>query len=177
MRKTSITALSSPPCKPWAKSRASLLASWTGTIALFLALSLLSCSAPPSVPTSDPTVETWYTETVEKLESLTMKAKAHFEAGRSSEAAQLIKEGVPLSKQILEIPRPNLRAMQAASDLDQLYGDMLRTNRHFGYAREFYQRNAARWRHWKPQTDDTLRRLKEANDAIARCDEQMAAER
>lgn len=95
-------------------------------------------------------------------------------AGRRQEAAALVTEGQPLAKELLSVSRPNLAAMEAVSDLDQIYGDLLLANRHTLYARQLFQRNVARWKHWKPQTEDTLRRLREAEDSIARCDLQRA---
>jgi len=63
--------------------------------------------------------------------------------------------------------------MQDASDLDDLYGQMLLSNRNYGWARLFFQKNLARWKNWKPQTPDTAARLKQAQDAIAECDRRM----
>jgi hypothetical protein len=60
--------------------------------------------------------------------------------------------------------------MEAAGDLDQLYGTMLLNNRHYGWARMMFQENLARWKHWRPATDESQRRLKQAEDAIAECD-------
>ncbi len=176
MRKTFTTAPSSPPCNPWG-SALRCVRPWLAGCAGLLLLLIVACSAPPPAVPTDPTTEAWYTETLQELESLNAEAKAHFAAGRSTEAAEQIQQAVPLSKRLLEVPRPNLPAMEAASDLDQLYGDMLQSNRHFAYAREFYQRNAARWRNWRPQTDETRRRLKEASDAMSHCDQQLDAER
>jgi hypothetical protein len=47
---------------------------------------------------------------------------------------------------------------------------MLLSNRHYGWARLQFQQNLSRWKHWTPQTPDTLRRLKEAETAIIECD-------
>jgi hypothetical protein len=63
--------------------------------------------------------------------------------------------------------------MEAASDLDDLYGRMLLANRHYGWARMFFQKNAARWRTWTPATEDTERRRKVAEARIAECDRRM----
>ena len=100
-------------------------------------------------------------------------AQAHFAAGRRQQAAALVTEGEALSKQLLGVSRPNLAAMEAVSDRDQIYGELLLSNRHAAYARQIYQRNAARWKHWRPQTENTLRRLHEAESAIARCDQAL----
>jgi hypothetical protein len=63
--------------------------------------------------------------------------------------------------------------VEAASDLDQLYGRMLLSNRNYGWARLEFQKNRARWKTWQPQTDETVRRLKLAETAIAECDRRM----
>jgi hypothetical protein len=51
---------------------------------------------------------------------------------------------------------------------------MLLSNRNYGWARLFFQKNQARWRNWTPQTPDTAARLKEAQSAIAECDRRMS---
>lgn len=145
-----------------------------------LALFLLSACAPTSKPTTeaakvDPTGEVEYAEATQKLGKLAIDANAHYKAGRREEAGKLVTEGQPLIRQVLQPSHPTLEAMQAVSDLDQLYGEMLLENRHYGFARELLQKNVARWKHWKPETEDTRRRLKEATDAIARCDRAMAS--
>jgi len=71
---------------------------------------------------------------------------------------------------VLAAQHPTLGAMEAASDLDQLYGQMLFANHNYGWARLFFQKNTARWKLWKPQTPETLQRLKQAEDAIVQCD-------
>jgi hypothetical protein len=71
---------------------------------------------------------------------------------------------------LLAAPHPTLEAMEAASDLDQLYGQMLFTNHNYGWARLFFQKNTSRWKIWKPQMPETIRRLKLAEDGIAACD-------
>jgi hypothetical protein len=50
---------------------------------------------------------------------------------------------------------------------------MLLANRHYGWARMFFQKNAARWKTWTPATDDTERRRKAAEAGIAECDRGM----
>jgi len=88
-------------------------------------------------------------------------------------AAALIQKGEPLSSRLLSVQQPTLAATEAASDVDQLYGQMLFSNRNYGWARLFFQKNLARWKRWKPQTEDTAHRLKEAESAIAECDRHM----
>ena len=74
---------------------------------------------------------------------------------------------------LLSVPRPTLEATEAASDLDDLYGRMLLANRHYGWARLQFQKNLARWRHWQPETSETVRRLEKAKAAIAECDRHL----
>jgi hypothetical protein len=50
---------------------------------------------------------------------------------------------------------------------------LLLANRHYGWARMFFQKNLARWTNWKPQTQDTVRRRKLAEERIAECDRQL----
>jgi hypothetical protein len=93
-----------------------------------------------------------------------------FAAGNSDQAAKLIEKGQPLVARLLDVPNPTLEAAVAASDLDDLYGRMLLSNRHYGWARLLFQKNLSRWKHWQPQTPETARLLKQAESAIAECD-------
>lgn len=97
-----------------------------------------------------------------------------FQRGESDAAAALIMKGEPLSKRLISVPQPTLAATEAASDLDQLYGKMLYSNRNYGWARLLFQKNLARWKYWKPQTPETVSRLKQAESAIAECDRRIA---
>jgi hypothetical protein len=114
-----------------------------------------------------------YSRAVEELSKLGRQAREAFAKGKGDEAADLIQRGEPLSKQVLSVPRPTLEATEAASDLDQLYGDMLFSNRNFGWARLEFQKNLARWKYWSPQTEETARRRKQAEDSIAKCDSKI----
>ena len=71
---------------------------------------------------------------------------------------------------LLAVPNPTLEAAVAASDLDDLYGRMLLSNRHYGWARLQFQKNLSRWKHWQPQTPETARLRQQAESAIAECD-------
>jgi hypothetical protein len=102
------------------------------------------------------------------------QAESLLERGKADEAAAIITAGEPVASRLLAVPRPTLAAMEAASDLDQLYGRMLLANRNYGWARIVFQKNLARWRNWKPQTEETARRLKLTETAIAECDRRMA---
>ena len=89
-------------------------------------------------------------------------------------AAALIQNGEVQASRLLSVPKPTLAAMQDASDLDDLYGRMLLSSRNYGWARLFFQKNLARWKNWKPQSPDTAARLKQAQSAIAECDQRMS---
>lgn len=142
----------------------------------------LSCGVPetrrPSSakPLTDPTRQPEYRAAIERLHTLNTEARQHYAAGRRKEAAALVNEGEEYSKQLLAANRPSLSAMEAVSDRDALYADMLFANRHFGHARQMYQRNVARWKHWRPQTDASRQRLADAEAAISRCDQAIAAQ-
>ena len=145
--------------------------------AAFLVLLLSACSpAPPPAPAAhrDETKEPWYSRTVEQLAAQNRDAKRLFETGKPDDAAALIQSGEQLASRLLAVPRPTLAAMQDASDLDDLYGRMLLSNRNYGWARLFFQKNLVRWKNWTPQTPDTAARLRDAQDAIAECDRRIS---
>jgi hypothetical protein len=143
---------------------------------VLIAVLLAGCSAPPPVeqPKPDVTAEAWYGETVEHLQAAARQAEDLYRKGRPDEAAGVITRAEPDVKRVLEAPHPTLGAMEAASGLDSLYGRMLMANRHYGWARLTFQKNAARWRYWSPRTPESERRLREANEAIAECDRLLA---
>jgi hypothetical protein len=121
----------------------------------------------------DVTEEAWYPRTVEQLTALDRKAEAAFQAGDQDKAAALIADGKPMQEKLLEARQPTLAAMEAVADLDELYGDMLLTNKNYGWARLFFQKNLARWKHFPEQTPETAQRLKLAEDAIAMVDKKI----
>ena len=140
------------------------------------ALFTVSCGqAPPSGQQahSDPTTEPWYGKTVTELAALDRDANDLFRKGKGDEAAALIEKGEPMSARLLAVKQPTLAATEAASDLDQLYGQMLLSNRNYGWARLMFQKNVARWKIWRPQTPDTAARLQQAQAAIEECDRKM----
>jgi hypothetical protein len=128
-----------------------------------------SCEQPPAPP-RDATKEPWYRETLEQLTAMNREADNAFATGKSDQASALIEKGQPLVARLLSIPNPTLEAAIGASDLDDLYGRMLLSNRHYGWARLLFQKNLSRWKHWQPQTPETARLLKQAESAIAECD-------
>jgi hypothetical protein len=141
------------------------------------AIILTACApAPPpveQVKKKDAVEESWYAPTIDQLAALDRKAEAAFKAGDQDKAAALIEEGKPLQARLLEARQPTLPAMEAVADLDQLYGNMLRTNHNCGWATQFFQKNLARWKHWDPETEETTLRLKQAQAGIADCDRRM----
>jgi hypothetical protein len=150
----------------------------SGKRAILAGLVLSACGpapTPPPVVPRDETREPWYSQTVEKLSAQNLEAKALLKAGKPDAAAALIQSGEPLASRLLSVRNPTLAAMEDASDLDDLYGRMLLSNRNYGWAMLFFQKNQARWKNWKPQTPDTAARLKEAQSEIAECDRRLTA--
>lgn len=138
------------------------------------ALCLVACApAPVKPPAADPTADAGYGRSVEQLAALTRQAEDLFQKGNQDEASALILKGEPVATRLLAAPRPTLAAVEASSDLDDLYGRMLLSNRNYGWARLTFQKNQARWKNWQPQTAETARRLQAAEDAIRECDRRM----
>lgn len=135
-------------------------------------LMLVGCASAPA-PTGkgvDPTTQPWYAETLNDVTTLVSGARQALHDGHPDDASALIQRGEPLGAKLLSVPHPTLGATEAASDLDELYGQMLFSNRNYGWARLMFQKNLSRWKYWKPSTEETERRLKEARDEIAQCD-------
>jgi hypothetical protein len=140
---------------------------------LLTAVVLISCARTPDASERDPTKQEWYGRTVDQLVSMNREAENFFANGKGDQAAAVIGREKPLMSRVLSVREPTLAAVEAASDLDDLYGRMLFSNRHYGWARLEFQKNLARWKHRQPQTPDSIRRLKRANDAIAECDRHL----
>jgi hypothetical protein len=143
-------------------------------IAVMLGLTACGGGADPAPKKKVAAVDSrWYKQAVDDLVMLTGEANQLFAKGRKDDAADLIQKAEPLASRVLGVPRPTLQATQAASDLDDLYGRMLLSNKRYGWARLQFQKNLARWRHWEPQTEDTAKRLAQAKAAIAECDKHI----
>ena len=142
-------------------------------IALAAALSSCAPAPPPTQAAPDLTAEAWYATAIAQLAGINRDADAHFRAGRFDDAAAAITKGQPLQARLLEATRPTLAAMEAAADLDDVYGRMLLHNGNVGHARGTFQKNVVRWKTWKPQTPETERRLKTAVEAVAECDRRL----
>jgi len=144
------------------------------TIAVWLA-GCAPAPAPVAAPNAapDPVTEEWYGAVTAQLAELNRQGEGLLRGGKSDDAAAVITKGQGLAGRLLAAPHPTLAAMEAASDLDQMYGMMLMGNRNYGWARLAFQKNASRWKNWRPQTQESARRLKLARDGIAECDRRM----
>ncbi len=133
---------------------------------------LVACAPTPSpeVKPPDPTTEPWYSKAVDELTAMNREALEDFHKGKEDDASALVQKGEAASGRLLSVPHPTLAAAEAVSDLDRLYGQMLFSNKNYGWARLLFQRNVARWKNWTPQTPETAQRLKEAETSIAECD-------
>lgn len=143
---------------------------------LLLATVLVACrpsTAPTAQQPRDPGPER-YSQNLADLTQLNRTAKSLVQQGKLDQASALIVKGEALSSRLLSVRNPSLATLEAASDLDELYGQMLLANRNYGWARLLFQKNLARWKHWKPQTPETLSRLNQAQSAIAECDRRMS---
>lgn len=117
--------------------------------------------------------QAWYRQTTAQLAAADRQAEDDFQHGKNDDAAAIIEKAEPMAARLLSVPHPTLEAAEAASDLDDLYGRMLLSNRHYGWARLLFQKNLSRWKHWEPQTDETRRRYKLAESEIAECDKHI----
>ena len=132
---------------------------------------LAGCGSAPA--RRDPTADASYKQSVQELAALNRQAEDFFKAGKGDEAAAAIEKAQPVMKKVLDVPHPSLEAAEAASDLDDLYGRMLLSNRHYGWAQMMFQKNLSRWKHWEPQSEETVRRRKQAEAGIAECSKQI----
>jgi hypothetical protein len=143
-------------------------------IPILLALAACAPAPPPAEkPKPDPTTEAWYAPAAEQLTTMARDADTAFRAHRTQDASKIITDSQPLSNRLLAAPHPTLAVMEAASDLDDLYGRMLMADKRYGWARLQFQKNVTRWKYWQPRTPESERRLKLAQDAIAECDRNL----
>jgi hypothetical protein len=147
------------------------------TLLLTCAVLLVGCAPAPVAKVAkvaaDPVAEDWYGPVTTELAAMNREAEGLLWEGKGDQATAILTKGQALVGRLLAAPRPTLSAMEAASDLDQLYAGMLLGNRNYGWARLTFQKNASRWKNWRPTTPDTARRLKMAQDGIAECDRRM----
>jgi hypothetical protein len=139
----------------------------------FILVVLLAGCGPAPVASADPTKDAWYAQTIQQLNAMNHEADSDFAGGKPDQAAALIEKGQIQVKRLLDVPHPTLEAVEAAADLDDLYGRMLLSNRHYGWARLLFQKNHARWKTWTPPTPETIRRLQLADREIEECDQRM----
>jgi hypothetical protein len=140
-------------------------------------LVLAGCApAPVAVekPKPDVTKEAWYGTAVEELAGTNREAARLLKSGKKDDAAAAITKGQPVAARLLAASQPTLAAMEAAADLDQMYAAMLLSNRNYGWARLQFQKNVSRWKNWRPQTEETARRLQLALAGIRECDKRIA---
>lgn len=146
-------------------------------IFLPLALFLTACAPPPPPRVEkakpDPVTEEWYVRAVGELAGINRAAEKLYAAGKLDDAGSLVTKGQELEQRLLAAPRPTLEAMEASSDLDDLYARILMANHNVGWARLVYQKNIVRWTNWKPATPDTERRAKQAKAGIIECDRRL----
>jgi hypothetical protein len=142
-----------------------------------LLAALLGCAqAPvPEPPKEDPAKSAVYLEATQALRRINVEAGRWLDKGDLAKASSLVKEAEPLTQRLLAAPRPTLEAMLAVSDFDDLYGRTLLKSKNYVWARTIFQKNVARWKNWLPQTEETARRRKLAEAAVAECDRRMAA--
>lgn len=143
---------------------------------LVACVAMVACAPPPTPvaeqPKADPTADDQYHLAIDELVAINKEADALFRHGKFDAAAELVAKGQPLENRLLAAPRPTLAAMEASSDLDDLYGRLLLRNQHYDWASSIFQKNVIRWKAWKPPTEDTARRLQAARAAVAECERQ-----
>src|SRR5690349_5517581 len=114
------------------------------TFCAAIAVVLAGCASTPP-QNRDATKEAWYPKATRQLADMTRQADDLFKNGKPDDAAALIEQAQPIMNQLLAVPHPTLAAAEAAGDLDDLYGRMLLSNRHYAWARLLFQKNQARW--------------------------------
>src|SRR5580704_3036851 len=103
------------------KTHSVALCGWMGLFFLLTGCGQPGPSAQP-VAHADETKSAAYRETVAQLVAMNREAEADYKAGKSDLAAKIMEEEKPLVSRVLSPPQPSLEAVEAASDLDQLYG-------------------------------------------------------
>jgi hypothetical protein len=144
---------------------------------VIVAAILLAACAPAPRPVEQPkldlTKEGWYGPTVEDVKALNREAATLLRSGKSDQAAAIVTKEQPLLNRLLSAAQPSLPALEAVSDSDHLYARMLLANGRYGWARLLFQKDVSRWKNWKPETTESVRRLRAAADGIAECDRKL----
>lgn len=104
---------------------------------------------------------------------LTRAGRLFLEAGDRKSAGECVQRAQPLVVAILKTTHPSLLAYHLAADHDDLYGDMLFGNRHWGDARGMYQNNVMRFKAWDPPNEYTRKRLEQARVKVLACEKKM----
>lgn len=107
------------------------------------------------------------------ISRLNRAGRLFLDAGDRKSAGECVTRAAPQVMQILKAVRPSLYAFHLAADHDELYGDMLFGNRHWGDARDMYQKNAIRFKNWDPASDYSRKRLAQAQAKVAACENKM----
>jgi tetratricopeptide (TPR) repeat protein len=127
-------------------------------------------AAATSVPLA---IDSTFTVRAIVISKLNRAGRLFLDAGDRNAAGQCVTRAVPQVAAILKTVRPSLYAFHLAADHDDLYGDMLFGNRHWGEARDFYQKNVIRFKNWDPPTDYTRKRLAQAQEKVKACEKKM----
>src|SRR5438045_2107570 len=90
------------------------------------ALCIIPCGPAPHDPPHAERVSTtpWYNESLEQLIQLNQEAQTLLRQGKTDQTAALITKGQTLMTRLLSVQQPTLPAVQASSDLDEMYGRM-----------------------------------------------------
>ena len=142
-------------------------------VPLLIIWAVIGCGPPrtqESPVAVDPIQDAAYGQAIDQLAVLNREAEDRLRSGHREGASAALEKGKPLADRLLAVRKPTLAAMETASEFDDLYGRMLLSNRHYGWARLLFQKNQARWKNWIPQTPETDRRRKLAESRIAECD-------
>ena len=137
--------------------------------ALFL-LAACGAPAPQKKAPVEPSKESWYQPAIEELRSVNAAIARFADAGEYDKAARAIIHGQELEAKLLSSSHPPLEAAIAVSDLEDIYGRMMLAQKKYGWARLVFQKNLARWKYWRPITDDSQARMERARQQIIECD-------
>lgn len=107
------------------------------------------------------------------ISKLNRAGRLFLDAGDRNAAGECVTRALPQVTTIMKTVRPSLYAFHLAADHDDLYGDMLFGNRHWGEARNLYQNNLVRFKNWDPPNDYTRQRLAQAQEKVKACEKKM----
>ncbi|MBC7925122.1 MAG: hypothetical protein H7039_05645 [Bryobacteraceae bacterium] len=142
--------------------------------ACVLAVACCGTAPDPEVPLkTDPTATPEYKDAIQELTTRCESAETLVKARKWEAASDLLQGNQPLVSLLLSVPYPAVAAAEAVSDHEDLYGRMLLRNKHYGDARFLFQKTMVRWLSWKPETEETRRRLAKAQAWILECDRNL----